>query len=111
MIKSLLGSKIAVCFTAWIMSAGVHIEPWWHAIFVAIVLGVINALVRPVAKILALPLTIVTLGLFILVINALMVMLCAWFLDSFTVDGFWWALGFSLVLSVMTWLVNLIFGK
>lgn len=111
MIKSLLGSTIAVALTAWIMSAGVKIDPWWHAIFVAIVLGVINALVRPVAKILALPLTVITLGLFILVINALMVMLCDWFLDSFEVASFWWAIGFCLVMSVMTWLVNLVFGK
>ncbi len=111
MIINLIASTLAVLLTTWILSSGVHIEPWWHAIFVAIVLGFINAIVRPVLKVLALPLTVITLGLFILVINALMVMLCAWFLGSFTVDGFWWAVAFSVVLSIMTWLVNLVFGR
>ena len=72
------------------------------ALLVAAVLGLLNSIVRPLLILLTLPVTLVTLGLFILVINAAMVLLADRLIDGFTVNGFWWALAFS----VVQWLVQ-----
>ncbi len=111
MITTLILSAIAAWLAAY-MLPGVTIEPWWAAIIVAVVLGIINAIVRPIVKILTLPVTLLTLGLFILVINALMVQLGSWVLsDYFQVTNFGWAFLYSLVLSVITWLLQLVFNR
>lgn len=81
---------------------GVHIDEWTTGIIVAIVLGLVNTFIRPILILFTLPATVLTLGLFILVINAGMVMLVDRWVDGFRVDGFWWALGFSL----MQWAVQ-----
>lgn len=111
MLKRLLLSSLAVGLTAWMMHPSVTIEPMWAVVLVAIVLGLINALVRPIVKLLSLPITILTLGLFTFVINALMVLLCAKLLSQFQVDGFVSALLFSIVLSVVNWIINIIVRK
>lgn len=72
----------------------------------AIVLGLVNAIVRPVAVILSIPLTILTLGLFLLVVNAGMLALVAALVPSFTVAGFWSALFGAIVVSVVSGLIN-----
>ena len=66
----------------------------------ALLLGVVNAFVRPIIIILTLPITLITLGLFLLVINALMLMLVSWFLPGFLVAGFWPAIGAAIVVSL-----------
>lgn len=76
---------------------GISIGSIWTAIGAALLLGLINMTVKPIMIILTVPLTLFSLGLFLLVINALMVLLAAWFLEDFKVDGFWWALAFSLI--------------
>jgi putative membrane protein len=81
---------------------GVHIDAFTTSLILALVLAVLNALVKPILVILTLPITIVTLGLFLLVINALIIMLGDRFIDGFKVDGFWWALLFSILLSVVS---------
>ncbi len=107
MIVKLIISALSVWIAAWLMDS-VSIEPWWAALIVAVVLGIINAVIRPVVKLLSLPITVLTLGLFTFVINALMVLLCAWCLDDyFRVDGFISALIFSIVLSIVGWVINL----
>jgi putative membrane protein len=63
---------------------------------------VLNAIVKPLLVILTLPITIITLGLFLLVINAAIILLGDYFLEGFKVDGFWWALLFSILLSVVS---------
>lgn len=79
---------------------------------VAVVFGVVNAVVRPIVKLLSLPLIILTLGLMIFVVNALMLMLTSWLsgkLDlGFHVDGFWTALGGAFIITVATWLLGLV---
>ncbi len=77
------------------------------ALVLAVVLGLINVFVKPIINLLTLPVNILTLGLFSLVINALLIMLAASFVSGFTVTGFWAALLFSVVLS----LINALFGK
>lgn len=69
----------------------------------ALLLGIVNAIVRPIAVILTLPLTLLTLGLFLLVINAGMVGLVALLLGGFRISGFWTALGASLIVSIVSW--------
>lgn len=81
---------------------GVKIDSFWAAIILAIVLAILNAIVKPLLIFFTLPLTIVTLGLFLFVINALMILLADKLVDGFHVEGFWWALLFSLLLSIVT---------
>ncbi len=81
---------------------GIHIDDFWAAILLAIVLALLNAIVKPLLVILTFPITIVTLGLFLLVINAIIILFADNLLGGFTVDSFWWALLFSLLLSFVT---------
>jgi putative membrane protein len=72
----------------------------------ALLLGIVNAFVRPVIVILTLPITLLTLGLFLLVINALMIMLVAWFLPGFLVSSFWSAVFAAIVVSLTSWVMS-----
>ena len=91
-----------VAFALSYVLSGVHIESFVTALILAIVLGLLNILVKPILIILTLPITIFTFGLFLFVINALIILLAAKFVSGFRVDGFWWALLFSLLLSILT---------
>ena len=82
--------------------SGIQVSSFKAAILFALLLCILNLLIKPLLIILTLPVTIVTLGLFLLVINAAMVMLSAKFISGFHVDGFWWALLFSICLSLIT---------
>jgi len=79
---------------------------------VAVVFAVVNVLVRPIVRLFSLPLYVLTLGLFTLVVNALMLLLTSWIADllnvPFTVDGFWAALLGGLVVSFVSWVLNLL---
>jgi len=101
----LILSAIAVLICAYILP-GAEVDGFWSAIVVAGVLAILNVLLKPILVILTIPITIVTLGLFLLVINTLLVMLASWLIPGFAVDGFWWALIFSILLSV----INAVFG-
>ena len=85
---------------------GVRIEGIFAALATALVLGLINGILRPILIVLTLPLTILTLGLFLFVLNALMVLLAAAVVPGFIVAGFWWALLFSLVLSLLVFVLG-----
>lgn len=97
----ILVTALAALLTQYILP-GVSIADFKTALIVAIVLGLLNLIVKPVLVLLTLPVTIVTLGLFLLVINALIVMWAGSLVKGFRVDGFWWALLFSVVLSVIS---------
>lgn len=98
-IVRFLLSGVAVLLTAYLLP-GVSVEDYWTALVVALVLSIVNIFVKPFLILLTIPLTFITLGLFLLVINALMILLTDYFVDGFFVDGFWWALLFSLILSL-----------
>lgn len=98
LILRILGSAIGVVLLAYFLP-GVRVESFTTAVIVAAVLAFFNAVLKPVLVVLTIPVTIVTLGLFLLVINALLIELAAFTVDGFYVDGFWWALLFSLILS------------
>lgn len=84
-------------------------------LLVAVILGVVTAFVKPVLQILSIPLIIVTLGLFLLVLNALLLMFTAWLAGvfglGFHVDGFWTAVGGSIVITIVTWGMDALIGE
>ena len=100
---------IAVMFSAWLLD-GIEVDGFVGAMIAALVISLINMFIRPLMILFTLPLTFLTLGLFLLVINALMIMLAGYLIDSLTVDGFWWALLFSIVLTVVNSILNSFFG-
>jgi putative membrane protein len=88
------------------MLPGIGIKSFGAALIVALVLGLINVLIKPVLVFFSIPFLIVTLGLFMLVINALMLQLASLLVDGFAVQSFWWAMLGSLCISVVAWLMN-----
>ena len=97
----------------WLASAivpGVHVAGVGTLLVAALLLGVVNALVRPVLIILTLPITLITLGLFLLVVNAAMLGLVAWMLPGLTIDGFWSAFFGAVVISIFGWLASWFIG-
>ncbi|MEZ4858840.1 MAG: phage holin family protein [Flavobacteriaceae bacterium] len=99
-ILKLLLTAVAVMILAYILP-GVAVANFWAAIIVAIVLAILRLIVKPILVFLTFPITLVTLGLFLLVINAVIILLADYFIDGFKVVNFWWALGFSLLLSFL----------
>ena len=91
---------LAIVAAAYILP-GVHVESFLTALVLAVVLGIINAILKPILVLLTLPITIVTLGLFTLIINAVLILLATLIVPGFQVDGFLWALLFSIVLSLV----------
>ncbi|MES1993291.1 MAG: phage holin family protein [Pseudomonadota bacterium] len=85
---------------------GIHITGLWNLLGAAFLLGLANAVIRPILVILTLPITLLTLGLFLWVINAAMLALVAAMMDSFTIDGFFSALLASLVVSLVSWMAS-----
>lgn len=90
---------LAVLLAAYLLP-GVHVEHYGHALLVALILSIANVVVKPVLILFTIPLTILSLGLFLLVINAIIILLVDYLVPGFHVDGFWWALAFSLVMSI-----------
>lgn len=91
-----------VAFALSYLLSGITIDSFWTAILLALVLAVLNAIVRPLLVLITLPVTILTMGLFLLVINALIVLIAEKILPGFVVQSFWWALLFGFLLSVLT---------
>jgi putative membrane protein len=109
LIVRLIISTIAVLVTDLLLS-GVHANDFMTGLLVAVVLGLLNSFVRPLLVLFTLPATILTLGLFLLVINAAMVLLAAKLVPGFVVESFWWALGFSLLMGVVQGFLNALDG-
>ncbi len=96
---------IAIIISAFLLP-GVSVSGFLVALVVAVVIAAINGFIRPVLLLLTLPINILTLGLFTFVLNALLIMFAAWLVPGFQVAGFWWALLFSILLSVVNWVLN-----
>ena len=105
--------SLVVALALWLASewvAGIHVQGAATLLGAALLLGVVNAVVRPLLIILTLPATILTLGLFLLVINAAMLGLVAWMFENFTIDSFWSALLGSIIISVTGWIASKFIG-
>lgn len=94
-------TTFAIIVSAYILP-GITVVGLSTALLAALVLGLINVFLKPILIILTLPINIITLGLFTFVINAALVLLTARLVPGFEVDGFWWALLFSLIVSIVT---------
>lgn len=122
-LLKLLISTLAVIITAWflggvtignnqfITTGSLQFNKLITALLVAIVLAFLNSIVKPVLTLLSLPITFFTLGIFLLVINAVIILFADKLVDGFKVDGFWTALWFSLVLSLVSSILDLIKGR
>jgi putative membrane protein len=94
---------------------GIHLEGWESTLLVGLILGLLNAIVRPILVLISLPLTVITLGLFLLVLNTAMLGLTAWIAGKFddiqfAIDGFWPAFFGALIISVVSWVLGMFIG-
>ncbi len=108
LLQLVLGG-LAVLITQYILP-GVHVVSFLNAIVIAALIALLNITVKPLLILLTIPITILTLGLFLLVINALLILLAASIVPGFTVDGFWWALLFALILGLVNSLLGVSLG-
>src|SRR5690554_2025829 len=104
-IAQIVVAGLAVIITAFILP-GISVSDFFTGVVIAALLALLNLTVKPVLIFFTIPITLLTLGLFLLVINALMVLLAAEIITGFVVDGFWWALLFSLILSLINSLLG-----
>lgn len=99
---------ISILFTAAVVMVlghllpGIHVINYWTAVVIALVLALLNAVLKPILIVLTFPITVITFGLFLFVINAILIIICDKFIGGFIVDSFWWALLFSILVSVAT---------
>jgi putative membrane protein len=102
-------SALAVFLVDKLLS-GVSVDDFWAALLVAVVLAFLNTIVKPILTLLTIPITVFTLGFFLLAINAFIIIFAEKLVSGFHVAGFWWALLFSFILSVFTGILNVLFG-
>lgn len=103
-LLAIIINTIAVLVTSYILP-GIHLKNFWTGLIVAIVLGIVNAILRPIIFILTLPINILTLGLFSFVIMGLLVYLVSAIVPGFKVDNFWWAILFALIVAIINWIL------
>lgn len=106
-LLKLLVSSLAVFFGAYIIP-GVYLDGFPTAILVALMIGFLNAFLRPILIVLTIPITLVTFGLFLLVINAAIIVLADYALTGFSVNSFFTAVLYSIMVSLITWLLEAI---
>ncbi len=102
-------NSVSVFITAKVLS-GVEIKNFWSAIWVAAGLSIANILVKPILVVLSIPFIAITFGLFVLVINTLLVMLVDKFVDGFKIKNFGWAFAFSFIVSIISSVLMRFFG-
>lgn len=104
-----VATALAVLFAAWLLK-GVTVDSTLTAIFVALILGLLNTFIKPVLVILTIPITVVTLGLFLLVINVIIVLLADDIVPGFSVNSWWTALVFSFIVSFVASVIEKVIG-
>ncbi|HWB89951.1 MAG TPA: phage holin family protein [Acidimicrobiia bacterium] len=113
LILNLLATAASLWVAVWLIDGFEFDGQWWQFIIIALILGIANAVVKPILKILSLPLVILTLGLFLLVVNAIVLQIVVWLSGVFelglTSTGFFWATFLaSIVVSIAAWLIGAI---
>ena len=110
MLATVIITAIAIAVTAAILG-GVHVDGGIGTyLWLAVIFGVVNAVLGPILRLISLPLTILTLGLFALVVNGALVAITAWISSKIAVDNFWWAILAGLVMSIVMAILRGIFG-
>ena len=106
-----LVSALAILFVGNFLR-GIHVPDFTIALVVALVLGIVNAIIRPILLIVTLPINILTLGIFTFILNGFMLWLVDFFLEGIVIDGFWWAVIGAIVISTLSMIGNrLILGS
>ena len=105
LILRFLLNGLAVLATAYLLP-GVDVTDYQTALITALVLSIANIIIKPLLILFTIPITVMTLGLFLLVINAIIILLVDHFVSGFSVDGFWWALAFSLIMSIFNGIID-----
>jgi putative membrane protein len=108
-VLRLLSLGVAIFVVAYVLP-GIYLASFGYALLVALILTLVNIFVKPILQILTLPITIFTLGLFLLVINALMILLVDYLMDGFEVSGFWVALLFSVLITILNSILEAFLG-
>lgn len=101
-------ASVAIIFTGFLVP-GVTVASFWTALWLAIFLAVINIILKPILIVLTLPINILTLGLFTFVINAILILIASSVIKGFEINGFWVAMLFSVVLSIVSYVLNVVF--
>jgi putative membrane protein len=109
-VLQLILGGVAVLLTSYLLP-GVRVEDFFTGVIVAALIALLNITVKPILIILTIPITIFTLGLFLLVINALLILIAAVIVPGFHADGFWWAFLFGLILAIINSLLGVAFGS
>ncbi len=104
-ILKLIITSVSILLGGYLLP-GIHVDSFWTAMLVALVLSLLNVFLKPLMVLLTLTFTMLTFGLFLLVINAIIIMIAGAWVKGFTVDGFWWALIFSIILSLISSLLE-----
>jgi putative membrane protein len=99
-ITGLIVNGLSIFIVSYLLS-GVHVDSIWTALIVALILSVLNVTLKPLLIILTIPITILTLGLFLIVINVIILMTVDYLLEGFIIDGFFWAIIFSILVSIV----------
>jgi putative membrane protein len=105
-IARLLINMIAILIISYLFPKMIWVDGFWAALLTAFLLGIVNAIVRPILVFFTFPLTLLTFGLFLLVINGLMLWLVAALVRGFHVDGFWGAVFGSILISIVSWILS-----
>lgn len=100
-----LGTAFAVYLAAELVN-GIEVESFWTAIWVGLLLGLLNTILKPLLTVISIPLILLTFGLFLVVINAVLLMFCGDLISDFTVDGFWPAVWGSVIISLVSMLLE-----
>jgi putative membrane protein len=106
LIARLLINMAAILLIAYFLPGLIWVDGLWSALVAALLLGIVNAILRPILIFLTLPLTLLTLGLFLLVINGFMLWLVAVLVKGFHVNGFWGAVFGSILISIVSWVLS-----
>jgi putative membrane protein len=109
-LLQLILASIAVLLAQYIIP-GVHVDSFLTALVIAALIALLNITVKPLLILLTIPITVLTLGLFLLAINAILILIAAAIVPGFSVDGFWWALLFGLVLGLINSLLGVSLGE
>ncbi len=109
-IINILVTAVAVLIVSNLLP-GVKVDAFTTSLLVALVLAFMNSIVKPILTILTIPITLFTMGFFLLVINAGIILMTDKLVDGFEVSGFWWALLFSFILSITTSILNMLLGN
>lgn len=102
-------NTVAIMLTSYLLPQ-VHVDDWKAALIAGLLLGFLNTFVRPVFRLLALPLTILSLGLFILVVNGFVLEILDWLMGSLEITSFLWSIVAALLISIITTVINIAFG-